>query len=198
MLWPGVMDFVLELYGSHLLTNMGEMSYFSTELNGGFKIYVERNSYLLAGYAHGLPISGSESGYGFQSPEHRMFLGFAFEPSMGDRDFDGIKDDLDQCPDDPEDRDDFEDMDGGPDPHNDRDGLLDVEDDCPLVPEDFDGDADEDGCPERGPGDRDGDGVLDEVDKCPDDPEDLDGFEDVDGCPDTDNDNDEIIDVEDN
>ena len=196
-LWPGVMDFVLEVYGSHLLTEMGEMGYLSLEANGGFKLYVERNSYLMAGYAHGIPLGATDSGYGFQSVEHRMFIGFAFEPSIGDRDGDGIKDDVDQCPDDPEDMDGFEDSDGCPEPDNDRDGLLDIEDDCPLVPEDMDGDTDEDGCPERGEGDRDGDGILDEVDSCPDDPEDLDQFEDDDGCPDNDNDADDILDVDD-
>jgi len=197
VLWPGVMDAVVEVYGNHLLTSMANMGYFSMEANVGFKVYVERNSYLMGGYAHGIPVAGTDSGYGFQSMEHRLFLGFAFEPSMGDRDFDGIKDDVDQCPDEPEDFDDFTDSDGCPEPDNDRDGILDVDDDCPMVPEDMDNDEDQDGCPERGAGDRDGDGILDEVDQCPDDPEDLDQFEDDNGCPDNDNDNDKIPDVED-
>ena len=46
----------------------------------------------------------------------RFFVGFVFEPGVGDRDGDGIKDDVDKCPDDPEDFDDFEDEDGCPDP----------------------------------------------------------------------------------
>jgi OmpA-OmpF porin, OOP family len=197
---PGVMDLVVELYGNHLLTDFADGNYFSMEGAAGLKVFVERNSYLMAGYAHGIPVSGGAGdnpGYGVQAAEHRMFLGFAFEPSMGDRDGDGIKDDVDQCPDDPEDMDGFEDTDGCPDPDNDRDGILDVDDECPLVPEDMDGDADEDGCPERGESDRDGDGILDDADQCPDDPEDMDGFEDEDGCPDVDNDNDGILDVDD-
>ena len=197
---PGIMEAVFEVYGSHLISNLGDMNYLSMEANVGIKVFVERSSYLMAGYAHGIPIAGSRGdndGYGFQSMEHRMFLGFAFEPSIGDRDGDGIKDDVDQCPDDPEDMDDFEDVDGCPEPDNDRDGILDVNDDCPLVPEDMDGDSDDDGCPERGEGDRDGDGILDEADQCPDNPEDLDQFEDEDGCPDEDNDNDKILDVND-
>ena len=200
VLVPGVMEAVIEVYGNHLLTNMSDMAYFSMEANIGIKVFVERSSYLMAGYAHGLPVAGSRgenTGYGFQSVEHRFFLGFAFEPSIGDRDGDGIKDDVDQCPDDPEDMDDFSDTDGCPEPDNDRDGILDVDDDCPLVPEDMDGDADEDGCPERGEDDRDGDGILDEADQCPDDPEDLDQFEDENGCPDEDNDQDKILDVND-
>ncbi|MDD5307305.1 MAG: OmpA family protein [Deltaproteobacteria bacterium] len=196
VLWPGVMDFVFEVYGNQMLTNLSS-PYFSMEANLGLKVYVERSSYLMAGYAHGLPVAGTDSMYGFQSMEHRMFLGFAFEPSIGDRDSDGIKDDLDKCPDDPEDMDGFEDSDGCPDPDNDRDGIPDVNDDCPLVPEDRDGDRDTDGCPDENPNDRDGDGILDNVDQCPDDPEDLDGFQDKDGCPDEDNDNDRILDVND-
>ena len=60
------------------------------------------------------------------------FVGFIFEPSIGDRDGDGYKDDVDQCPDDPEDFDDFEDEDGCPEPDNDKDGIL---DDRRQVPE---------------------------------------------------------------
>jgi OOP family OmpA-OmpF porin len=199
VLWPGVMDAVVEIYGNDMLTG-GSMEYLSLEANLGLKVYVERSSYLMAGYAHGIPASGKRgdnAGYGFQSLEQRFFIGFAFEPSIGDKDGDGIKDDVDQCPDDPEDMDSFNDSDGCPDPDNDRDGIPDINDDCPLVPEDKDGDKDEDGCPDRSEGDRDGDGILDSVDKCPDDPEDLDQFEDEDGCPDEDNDKDTIVDIKD-
>lgn len=196
-IWTDVLDFVLEIYGVQLMSEFGNMAYMSVEADAGFKLFVERNSYLLAGYVHGIPLSGTGSGYGYQTMEHRAFIGFAFEPSIGDRDGDGIKDDLDQCPDDPEDYDDFEDSDGCPEPDNDRDGFLDVEDDCPLIPEDRDGDQDDDGCPEHGINDRDGDGIVDEKDQCPDDPEDFDQFEDEDGCPDPDNDQDGIPDVND-
>jgi len=121
-------------------------------------------------------------------------IGIVFEPNIGDRDGDGIKDDIDKCPDDPEDFDGFEDEDGCPDPDNDRDGIPDVDDKCPDIPEDKDGIDDEDGCPEGETNDRDGDGIPDNVDKCPDQPEDRDGFEDEDGCPDPDNDGDGILD----
>jgi outer membrane protein OmpA-like peptidoglycan-associated protein len=134
---------------------------------------------------------------GFNQPLYRMILGFIFEPSIGDADRDGYKDDVDACPNDPEDFDDFQDAEGCPDPDNDQDGILDVDDECPLIPEDHDGDADADGCPEGEEGDRDGDGLLDSVDQCPDDPEDFDGFEDQDGCPDPDNDKDGILDKDD-
>lgn len=51
-----------------------------------------------------------------------------------DRDGDGVSDDFDKCPDEPEDHDGFEDEDGCPDPDNDRDGILDVDDKCPNEP----------------------------------------------------------------
>ncbi|MBE7480948.1 MAG: OmpA family protein [Polyangiaceae bacterium] len=112
----------------------------------------------------------------------------------GDRDRDGIKDSVDRCPDDPEDKDGFQDEDGCPDRDNDGDGILDAIDRCPLVPEDADGFEDADGCPDP---DNDRDGILDPKDACPNEPEDKDGFEDEDGCPDPDNDQDGILDPKD-
>jgi outer membrane protein OmpA-like peptidoglycan-associated protein len=119
--------------------------------------------------------------------EHRAFLGFAFEPSMPDRDGDGIPDADDGCPDDKEDRDGFEDSDGCPDHDNDKDGILDEADSCPLVPEDMDKDRDDDGCPEEPldpEGDNDKDGIINAKDKCPEKPETFNGKDDEDGCPD--------------
>jgi len=171
-------DVVGETYGSYLVGGTNDSKQrFSEEVLGGVKLFIERNSYFMIG-------GGSRAwSTGFEAADLRMVLGFVFEPSIGDRDGDGYKDDEDQCPDDPEDFDSFKDEDGCPDPDNDNDGILDVDDRCPNVPEDHDGDEDEDGCPEGSDGDRDGDGILDSHDKCPDDPEDRDGFEDQDGCP---------------
>ena len=185
-----VVDLVAEASATQLVGAIGDRGSLSVEAIGGLKVFVERNSYLLLGGGVGLV-------GGLQSPDARAVLGFVFEPSIGDRDGDGLRDDVDQCPDEPEDFDGFADEDGCPDPDNDRDGILDVDDECPMVPEDRDGDADEDGCPEGNRGDRDGDGLLDEVDQCPDDPEDQDGFQDDDGCPDPDNDQDGILDGDD-
>ncbi|HOJ37267.1 MAG TPA: OmpA family protein [Ignavibacteriales bacterium] len=109
-----------------------------------------------------------------------------------DTDGDGIYDDVDQCPDQPEDFDGFQDDNGCPDPDNDGDGIFDLVDKCPNQPEDFDGFQDDDGCPDL---DNDGDGILDVNDKCPNQPEDFDGFQDDDGCPDPDNDGDGILDI---
>ena len=130
------------------------------------------------------------------TPDIRVFAAIAWEPPPSkDSDGDGLFDDVDRCPDDPEDKDDFEDSDGCPDEDNDKDGILDVVDKCPNDPENKNGVEDEDGCPDIG--DTDGDGLRDDVDKCPADPEDKDMFEDEDGCPDPDNDQDGILDVTD-
>jgi OOP family OmpA-OmpF porin len=183
-------ELVAELYGGGITSGLGDSGALGMEAIGGLKIYVEQNSYLVLAGGGGVVES-------LNSADIRAVLGFIFEPSIGDRDGDGYKDDVDECPDEPEDFDHFEDPDGCPEPDNDRDGILDVDDECPLVPEDHDGDADEDGCPEGNIGDRDGDGILDNVDECPDDPEDRDNFQDEDGCPDPDNDGDGILDVDD-
>jgi len=182
------LDIVAETYATYLTASNADSGVKqSNEVVGGIKLFVERNSYLLLG-------AGPRYTNGFEAADLRGFIGFIFEPSIGDRDGDGIKDDVDQCPDEPEDKDGFKDEDGCPDPDNDNDGILDVDDRCPNEPEDFDGDHDQDGCPEGSEGDRDGDGILDSKDKCPDDPEDRDGFQDEDGCPDPDNDQDGIPD----
>jgi OOP family OmpA-OmpF porin len=187
------LDIVAETYGSYLMDGDSDEAHkLSQEFVGGIKLFIEKNSYLMMG-------GGSRAfSTGFEAADVRLILGFVFEPSIGDRDGDGYKDDQDECPDEPEDFDGFEDEDGCPDPDNDQDGILDVDDRCPNTPEDRDGDQDEDGCPEgKKDGDRDGDGILDSKDKCPDDPEDRDGFEDADGCPDPDNDKDGIPDSSD-
>jgi outer membrane protein OmpA-like peptidoglycan-associated protein len=113
---------------------------------------------------------------------------------IGDKDGDGILDNVDQCPNDPEDFDGYQDADGCPDPDNDADGIPDKDDKCPNDPEDKDGFQDADGCPDP---DNDGDGIGDHIDQCPDQPEDKDGFQDEDGCPDPDNDGDGIPDTQD-
>ncbi|MGN6108882.1 MAG: OmpA family protein [Kofleriaceae bacterium] len=182
-------DVVAEVFGSLPLGD--NENYQPLEALGGIKLYLARNSFLSIGAGRGLvPGKGA-------NPDFRGMIGIVFEPNIGDRDGDGLKDDVDKCPDEPEDFDDFEDEDGCPDPDNDRDGILDEDDKCPNIPEDKDGFQDEDGCPEGDANDRDGDGILDDVDKCPDDPEDFDQFEDEDGCPDPDNDKDGILDVDD-
>ncbi len=183
------LDVVGEVIGSIPLG--AHAHYQPLEAIAGVKLYLARNSFLSLGAGRGLvPSKGA-------NPDVRAFIGIVFEPSLGDRDGDGLDDDVDRCPDDPEDFDGFEDENGCPDPDNDRDSILDEDDKCPLIPENFNGFEDEDGCPEGVANDRDGDSILDKVDKCPDDPEDFDDFQDEDGCPDLDNDHDRILDVDD-
>ncbi|MBU1244499.1 OmpA family protein [Myxococcota bacterium] len=142
----------------------------------------------------------------------RVGVGYAwgFNP---DRDGDGILNKVDRCPDNPEDKDGFEDLDGCPDPDNDADGVPDTTDKClgldadardlfAKTREDKDGFQDGDGCPDA---DNDADGLPDTGDKCPGldadvadnfakTKEDKDGFQDGDGCPDADNDADGVPD----
>jgi OOP family OmpA-OmpF porin len=182
-------DLVGEIYGSIPLGD--HENYQPLEALGGVKLYLARNSFLSLGAGRGLlPDKGA-------NPDFRAMIGIVFEPNIGDRDGDGIKDDVDKCPDEPEDFDGFQDEDGCPDPDNDHDGIPDIDDKCPDIPENLNGVEDEDGCPEGSTNDRDGDGIPDNIDKCPDEPEDKDGFQDDDGCPDPDNDGDGIRDVDD-
>ena len=116
--------------------------------------------------------------------------------SVPDTDGDGMRDDVDECPEEPEDFDEFEDEDGCPELDNDGDGINDDADECPMEPEDKDGWKDEDGCPETDD-DTDGDGILNVDDQCPNEPEDFDKHQDEDGCPDPDNDGDGILDKND-
>ena len=84
---------------------------------------------------------------------------------VGDRDGDGIPDDIDACPDEPEDHLGNDPSDGCPIPKDrDGDGIPDIADKCPDKPEDKDGIDDEDGCPED---DQDNDGIPDAQDACP-------------------------------
>ena len=69
----------------------------------------------------------------------------AVPPIPLDTDGDGIPDAVDKCPNDPEDKDGFEDEDGCPDLDNDQDGIPDKTDQCPNEP----GTPEENGCPKK-------------------------------------------------
>ena len=179
-----------EIFGSFLPEDAFADEESPMEWAGGVKVHPIPGLTVEAGAGTGII-----AGYG--APDWRIFTGVQWaEPTDGprDRDEDGILDDVDACPDVPEDIDQFEDLDGCPDPDNDQDGILDVDDACPMDPEDFDSFQDTDGCPDP---DNDGDEVLDVDDRCPMEPEDQDGFEDADGCPDPDNDQDGVLDTRD-
>ena len=162
------------------------------EVLGGVKYHHKDG--LSVGAGGGL---GVQRGYG--APDFRVFGMLAYTmpdgppppPPVVDTDGDGLMDDVDQCPNDPEDIDTFQDEDGCPDPDNDADGILDVNDGAPMDPEDKDGFQDEDGVPDP---DNDGDGVLDTDDQCPDEA----GEPANNGCPDPDRDGDGVPDRIDN
>ncbi len=104
---------------------------------------------------------------GWGTPDWRVFASVRYTrrlPPSLDSDGDGLFDEVDRCPGEPEDKDGHQDADGCPDPDNDGDGLPDAADKCPNVAEDRDGFEDTDGCPDP---DNDGDGVPDAADQCP-------------------------------
>ena len=184
-------ELTAEVYGASIFNSFATQGGTSLEAMGGIKIFVDRNSYLVLAGGGGLPVGG------IQQADARAMLGFIFEPSIGDRDGDGYRDDTDECPDEPEDFDDFADEDGCPEPDNDRDGILDTDDLCPNDPEDRDGWQDDDGCPDP---DNDRDGIRDVDAECDMVPEDRDGDADEDGCPEGnegDRDGDGILDADD-
>jgi outer membrane protein OmpA-like peptidoglycan-associated protein len=122
---------------------------------------------------------GLSEGYG--TPDWRLFVAARYTSSDEDQDGDGVLGARDRCPREAEDRDEFQDADGCPDPDNDADGVPDVADKAPLVPEDRDGFQDDDGMPDP---DNDGDDIADAQDRCPLEKETLNAFDDADGCPD--------------
>lgn len=160
-------------------------------------------------------VGGAEVGLttAWGAPNVRFVAMLGYAMRSHDRDHDGIPDDIDECPDVPEDKDGFLDSDGCPDIDDDEDGIVDKYDACPRVkgvpssnprlngcpPRDSDHDGipdDVDACPRISGSsntdrecngcpinDKDGDGIEDSVDRCPLEPEDKDGFEDEDGCP---------------
>jgi outer membrane protein OmpA-like peptidoglycan-associated protein len=90
---------------------------------------------------------------GLAVPDFRVLGGVRYAvglPGKGgerDSDSDGIVDSQDRCPNEPEDRDGFEDQDGCPEPDNDKDGIPDDVDECPDDAEEPGGDRD--GCPDK-------------------------------------------------
>jgi outer membrane protein OmpA-like peptidoglycan-associated protein len=188
VLEPKTLELTGELFGAlRADAPFADQDVSPLELLVGTRYWMWRDLAATFGFGVGLV-----KGYG--TPEYRVAAGLAWAPLDSDRDGDGILDLDDQCPDQPEDKDGFQDADGCPDPDNDGDGLPDGQDQCPDQPEDLDGFQDEDGCPDP---DNDGDGILDVDDGCPNEAEDKDGFRDEDGCPDPDNDGDGILDGDD-
>jgi len=134
----------------------------SLEVDGALRLRLAGSAVALTGGGGG----GVATGVGV--PDARVFLGLAYAQVVHDRDGDGIPDNLDKCPDQPEAHDDL--FDGSGCPHvrdRDGDGIPDSVDKCPDEAETLNGYQDEDGCPDTLP-DRDKDGIPDKLDKCPD------------------------------
>ena len=175
-------ELILEMFGR---SDLRQFDKFYTDVNP-FEVDlaarwgVTRMWSVLAGGGRGI-------GTAVGAPELRGFVAAQFNPDFRDRDHDGVYDVNDKCPDQPEDRDGFQDEDGCPDPDNDNDGIPDAVDKCPNDPEDIDQFQDEDGCPDP---DNDNDGIPDLNDACPNAPEDGKGKRPHDGCPSTSEDSD--------
>jgi outer membrane protein OmpA-like peptidoglycan-associated protein len=172
---------------------LGEVSENTLTLSPGIEFNTQEGSSLKLG--GDINLNSGDKPAAINAPDWGLWLSIGYGGTIvpSDSDRDGIKDDKDPCPDDPEDMDGYQDDDGCPDLDNDGDGILDKDDGCADLAEDMDGFQDEDGCPDL---DNDQDGIPDKVDKCPNEPEDFDGEQDNDGCPDLvkDSDNDGVAD----
>lgn len=117
-----------------------------------------------------------------KSPERKAELRARWrQEHSSDRDNDGIPDDIDACPNEPEDHQGNDPNDGCPlPPDRDGDGIPDQYDKCPDKPEDKDGIDDGDGCPED---DADTDGIPDVEDACPKEPGQRNTDPKKNGCP---------------
>ena len=83
--------------------------------------------------------------------------------AVGDKDDDGINDDIDACPDEAGEPNPDPTKDGCPPSDRDKDGVLDIDDACPNTAGVRSVDATKNGCPQ----DSDDDGFADTVDACP-------------------------------
>ena len=82
-------------------------------------------------------------------PAFRAAFSFGWAPRAHDRDADGVPDEVDECPDLPEDKDGIQDNDGCPEDDADGDGVLDPDDACPLVAGVPSTDPHTSGCPKK-------------------------------------------------
>jgi len=173
----GTLSLHAEWYGSTSLSDVGGREVSPMELLAGLKYHA----------LGGLTVSvagGPGLGHGYGAPDARVVTGLSWTPRLAivdgwypvDLDGDGLLDDEERCPNEPEDFDGVADGDGCPESDHDGDGVPDADDACPIAAEDFDLFADDDGCPEV---DNDQDGISDDYDLCPIDA----GPPGSDGCP---------------
>jgi outer membrane protein OmpA-like peptidoglycan-associated protein len=141
---------------------------------------------LTAGYAPDFRVA-FVAGYSFSITDTdpnapgRKWKSQRFADHGADSDKDGLPDDVDLCPSEPEDGKPPNPDDGCPAlPDRDGDGIPDVSDKCPDQPEDFDKIDDLDGCPED---DADKDKIPDAQDACPKEPGEPNPEPAKNGCP---------------
>ena len=158
--------------------------------------------YRAGDYRFGLGI-GPGLTRGLGAPSARVLASFAWspeppqaaapppEPTVGDRDRDGIVDPNDACPDVPGAASSDASKNGCP-PDRDGDGIVDAQDACPDTPGIASSDRELNGCPP----DRDEDDIIDAQDACPDVPGVRSDDPTKNGCP-GDRDGDQIIDPKD-
>jgi outer membrane protein OmpA-like peptidoglycan-associated protein len=168
-------DLILEVFGR---SGLNDFTKFYSDVNP-FEADIAAR-FMVTGMWSVTAGGGRGFGNGIGAPDLRLFAMGSFTPDFRDRDKDGIFDVDDRCPDQPEDRDGFEDKDGCPDLDNDNDQVPDAQDKCVNEAEDIDQFEDEDGCPEP---DNDKDGIPDLNDGCPNAAEDHGGKKPNDGCP---------------
>jgi outer membrane protein OmpA-like peptidoglycan-associated protein len=157
---PEKFELVGEVFGAMATGGSGERQ---LEALGGVKLYLAKNSYLSLGAGRGLV--ADQAG----NPDFRAMISIVFEPKAAartttqipdeteppartrvaqndfpDRDNDGIRDDLDQCPDEPETYNGYQDDDGCPDDDRDAPQLADHDNGCTKS-----GPTDGTDCPDR-------------------------------------------------
>jgi OmpA-OmpF porin, OOP family len=116
-----------------------------------------------------------------KSPDAREKIRASIRESAKDTDGDGIPDDVDACPTEPEDHKDPDPNDGCPAPSDrDGDGIPDDQDACPDVPGEYNADPKKNGCPNN---DIDNDGIPNAQDACPKEPGGPDPDPKKNGCP---------------
>ena len=151
-------DVILETYGTYLLADASPALRPSNEALLGMKLFVDESSFLMMG-------AGPRYTNGFEAADMRAVIGFVFEPPIGDRDGDGVPDDVDICPDVKGVRWRIPKMNGCP-ADDDEDGIPNIEDACPYVKGVPTNDPKTNGCPPP-PADDDQDGVVNTEDACP-------------------------------
>lgn len=159
---------------------LGEKERTWANLGGGTRLLVGYGApdvRLLASIGYWFPIKDREP----KSPPRAWRPPPDVEDKESDRDGDGYPDNVDKCPDIPEDGKEPEPSDGCPaGADRDGDGIPDEMDKCPDTPEDKDGIEDEDGCPEK---DADNDTIPDSKDACPTEPGPASDIAEKHGCP---------------